>query len=630
MKGKMTIVSAKVKGKMSDINTKMKNKGYNPFGTDDSKGDWGKRKTGGSSVSSSSSGEDGQGRGVVAFLRGICCCCFYPHPQHPLLSSSVVTHRKISRVESTESLAKDNLELPERPTHALMTPQERLLHARALNRLQSNNTTTTQAHAAQNGVTKSGRSTNQPVAAPRSGRIPVSASNSPSNPPDKVSSISSQLANSSCPSLANASPKSLRRLPVTPSGSPRPERSSHAPRPTQLSLAIHAARNKGSTTPTTGSPASTPTTPRSGSGSWGVVRTGFNSLMKAVTTSPHHRHDPHNGLPHSDEEEEVACNREDKGLPKAACIRPATGGLDNPAKECYGSVTLKVVGRQGRWVRVGVCGLAGLPWVGGSGGLMLEVSVEPGGRSRWMVLPHAHGPNVNVKLEAVVKAPRESKTKKRGLVKVSVWVCERVWRHGAIGHALAPLTEPSDPVTVSLHHHTQVSLRCDYHDTSTEGVGNSAQGEVTLTLEVLRARNLRPHHPSVFSKAAHSRKKDIVEVVCRVGLWVKGERIERESSTPVRLPVTQDPVFRSRSVFILHRENLQHAAILLKVLYTSKWGVEDTVGRLQLGHLLYLGSSPDHTYLTPPPDYNTSITLSHWGQALKTPGPNTMWHHLQL
>ncbi|XP_042226654.1 uncharacterized protein LOC121869376 isoform X2 [Homarus americanus] len=549
MKGKMTIVSAKVKGKMSDINTKMKNKGYNPFGTDDSKGDWGKRKTGGSSVSSSSSGEDGQGRGVVAFLRGICCCCFYPHPQHPLLSSSVVTHRKISRVESTESLAKDNLELPERPTHALMTPQERLLHARALNRLQSNNTTTTQAHAAQN------------------------------------------------------------------------------------------ARNKGSTTPTTGSPASTPTTPRSGSGSWGVVRTGFNSLMKAVTTSPHHRHDPHNGLPHSDEEEEVACNREDKGLPKAACIRPATGGLDNPAKECYGSVTLKVVGRQGRWVRVGVCGLAGLPWVGGSGGLMLEVSVEPGGRSRWMVLPHAHGPNVNVKLEAVVKAPRESKTKKRGLVKVSVWVCERVWRHGAIGHALAPLTEPSDPVTVSLHHHTQltddlgvveVSLRCDYHDTSTEGVGNSAQGEVTLTLEVLRARNLRPHHPSVFSKAAHSRKKDIVEVVCRVGLWVKGERIERESSTPVRLPVTQDPVFRSRSVFILHRENLQHAAILLKVLYTSKWGVEDTVGRLQLGHLLYLGSSPDHTYLTPPPDYNTSITLSHWGQALKTPGPNTMWHHLQL
>lgn len=45
-----------------------------------------------------------------------------------------------------------------------------------------------------------------------------------------------------------------------------------------------------------------------------------------------------------------------------------------------------------------VCGLSGLPWVGGSGGLMLEVNIEPGGRPRWLVLPHAHGPNVNVKV----------------------------------------------------------------------------------------------------------------------------------------------------------------------------------------------------------------------------------------
>lgn len=45
-----------------------------------------------------------------------------------------------------------------------------------------------------------------------------------------------------------------------------------------------------------------------------------------------------------------------------------------------------------------VCGLSGLPWVGGSGGLLLEVNVEPGARPRWMVLPHAHGPNVNVKV----------------------------------------------------------------------------------------------------------------------------------------------------------------------------------------------------------------------------------------
>ena len=49
-------------------------------------------------------------------------------------------------------------------------------------------------------------------------------------------------------------------------------------------------------------------------------------------------------------------------------------------------------------VRVGVCGLEGLPWVGGSGGIMLEVGVDPGGRSRWLALPHAHGPNINVKV----------------------------------------------------------------------------------------------------------------------------------------------------------------------------------------------------------------------------------------
>ncbi|KAK8739539.1 hypothetical protein OTU49_003387, partial [Cherax quadricarinatus] len=326
---------------------------------------------------------------------------------------------------------------------------------------------------------------------------------------------------------------------------------------------------------------------------------------------------------------------EDEELPEATCVRPATGNISNPAKECYGSITLQILGRQGRWVRVGVCGLAGLPWVGGSGGLMLEVSVEPGGRTRWLVLPHAHGPNVKVKLETVVKSPRESKMKKKGLVKVSVWVCGRVWRYAAIGHALMLLTDPSEALILPLHHHTQltddlgvveVSLRCDYSDAEAELPGQT-HSEVTLTLEVLRAKILRLHHPSVLSKA---RKKDSADVVCRVALWVKGERIERESSSPVQMPVTHDPVFRCRSVFILRRDSLQHAAIILKLLYTSKWGVEDGVGKVQLGPLLYLGNSPDNSNHPPPPDYNTSITLSHWGQALKTPGATTMWHHLQL
>ncbi|KAK7067451.1 hypothetical protein SK128_020253, partial [Halocaridina rubra] len=111
------------------------------------------------------------------------------------------------------------------------------------------------------------------------------------------------------------------------------------------------------------------------------------------------------------------------------------------------------------------------------------------------------------------------------------------------------------------------------------------------------------------------------------------ERVTRESSTPVKLPVTQDPVIRTRSVFTLPRDNLQHAAVIVKVLYTSKWTNEDVIGRVQLGPLLYLGTSPEEAEAAsecPPPDYNTSITLSHWGLALKTPGTVTLWHQLQV
>ncbi|XP_045603246.1 uncharacterized protein [Procambarus clarkii] len=477
MNVKMVAFSRKMKGKMAEINAKMKNKGYNPFGYDDSKNE--RRKVG---TSTTPGIDHGKGGGVMALLKGLCCSCFSSDHHHPLLAASkspVVTHRKISRVASTESLAKEGLELSECPNTNL-TPHDKLMYARVLSRLNAN------------------------------------------------------------------------------------------------------------------SPA-TPTT-------------------------------------HNDEDEDVCGG--DKEVPQAACITPVVGGVSNPARECYGSLTLKIHSHQGRWVRVRVCQLAGLPWVGGSGELKLEVSVEPGSRTHWLDVPHSHGPNVIIKQDALVKTPRESKTKKKSVVKVSVWVRGRLWRYAAIGHALTPLTQPAEAVTLPLHHHTrmtddlgvvEVSLRCDYADN--EAVGPE-QGEVVLTLEVLRSRILRLHHPSVLSKAAPSRKKDHVEVVCRVGLWVKGERIEKESSTPVQLPVTQDPVFRCRSVFVLHRDSLQHAAIILKVLYTSKWGVEDTVGRVQLGPLLYLGTSPCDTSQTP--DYNTSITLSHWGQALKRPGPTTIWHHLQL
>ncbi|XP_071532249.1 uncharacterized protein [Panulirus ornatus] len=470
---------------MSEINAKMKANGYNPFGSDDPSSEQRRRRNLGSSMSSLSGGEERKG-GCLATLLRVICCCFYSDLQHPLLSPSIVTHRKISRVVSTESLTKEGVAMSERPTYAHMMSREKLLHARAHNRLYSNH--------------------------------------------------------------------------------------------------------------------------------------------------------PNAPYTHTTDDLDERTPEEVDDIPEANCVRPTTGGVDNPARECYGSISINILGRQGRWVRAVVCSLSGLPWVGGSGGFMLEVSVEPGGRPRWMVLPHAHGPNVTVKLEAMVKGPRESKTKKKRFVKVSVWVCGRVWRHAAIGHALTPLNETPGTLTIPLHHHTQltedlglveVSLRCDYVESSAE-VGNTVQGEVTLTVEVLRAKNLRPYHPGVLAKAAPSRMRDHVEVVCRVGLWVKGERVDRESSMPVQLPVTQNPVIRSRTVFILQRDSLQHAAIILKVLYTCRWGGEDTVGRVQLGPLLYLGTLPDQASQALTHDYKTSITLSHWGQALKTPGPTTMWHHLQL
>lgn len=76
-----------------------------------------------------------------------------------------------------------------------------------------------------------------------------------------------------------ASPGSARRLPSTPSSSPR------LARPTQLLLDSPSLQSRDSITPTPtgGSTASTPSTPRSRSGSWEVVKAGFSSLMRAVT-----------------------------------------------------------------------------------------------------------------------------------------------------------------------------------------------------------------------------------------------------------------------------------------------------------------------------------------------------------
>ncbi|KAK8389585.1 hypothetical protein O3P69_008945 [Scylla paramamosain] len=617
----MRALSKKVKTTMSDVKNKTIDKGY-----DDLKGEDDLKKESSHTPLSGERREEedcGRGRGIGTFWRRL-CCCWDAYPQHPLLPASVVTHRKISRVVSMESL-KENTEMDPNQTITVpldlpldqMTPQEKLHHVRALNRfysssLSASSTQSIPLELLQPSAAKYGQKTNgSKYGHGRKGS--ESTIRSGQRSPGSISS-----------------PGSARRFPSTPSASPRPTR------PTQLSLASSSSSSKGSSTPTptAGSTASTPSTPRSRSGSWGMVKAGFSSLMRAVTPTSR----PESSLFAPDENGESEASDEE---PEA--MRPATGGLDNPTRECYGAVKLAVLGWQGRWVQVGICGLEGLPWVGGSGGIMLEVCVDPGGRSRWLALPHAHGPSVNVKLEAVVKGPREAKARKKGVVRVAVWVCGRVWKHCAIGTALTPLVESSGPIMAPLHNHSQlieelglveVSLRCDYRDPVVEegaGAGQAGQGEATLILEVLRAKNLRPYRPGTLArKAGSSRMKDHVEVVCRSGLWVKGHRVERITSPSVKLPVTQDPVIRTRSVFTLPRNNLQHAAVILKVIYTNKWAGEDVVGRVQLGPLLYLGSFSEHQPAIPRPSYNTAITLSHWGLALKTPGPTTFWHHLQM
>ncbi|KAG0710050.1 Coiled-coil domain-containing protein 77 [Chionoecetes opilio] len=583
-----------VKTTMSDVKTKTIDKGYGPFSGDEVRGEDSLRRRGSRTPSTAGRREEeGRGMRIGTFWRRVCCC--WDYPQHPLLPASVVTHRKISRVVSTESLVKETGEMDRSPsTYTVpldlpldqMTPQEKLYHIRALNRMYSTSPSTT-----------------------------------------STQSIPLELLQSSHLRCNHATNGSARRLSSTPSPSPRPTR------PTQLSLASSSfsSRSSSTPTPTGGSTASTPSTPRSRSGSWGVVKAGFSSFMRAVTPTSR----PESSLSAQGEDDESHTSDEEE---EPEAVRPATGGLDNPTRECYGAVKLAVLGWQGRWVRVGLCGLEGLPWVGGSGGIMLEVGVDPGGRSRWLALPHAHGPNINVKLEAVVKGPREARARKKGVVRVSVWVCGRVWKHGAIGTALTPLVESSGPITAPLHNHSQltevlglveVCLRCDYRDVLEGGVA-AGQGEATLTLEVLRVKNLRAYRPGSLAKAAPSRKRDHVEVVCRAGLWVKGERVERVTSPPVKLPVTQDPVIRTRTVFTLPRNSLQQAAVIIKVVYTNKWAGEDLVGRVQLGPLLYLGSFSEHQPAVPRPSYNTAITLSHWGLALKTPGPTTFWHHLQM
>ncbi|XP_068201337.1 uncharacterized protein [Palaemon carinicauda] len=630
--------------KMKDLATKKRpGKGYNPFDDDHKKK---KKKRGGQAdYGSSSSSSSGSGRGkrgaVMRFLRRF-CGCLCPQPKHPNLTNPVVTHRKISRVASTESLAKE-------PSGVLEKPFYKVQHQPRPRRSSPKRCQVPQANVG-NRFSSSFDNKNPFENCESDASNEMGTSTKPSWPVlphvPTPRSLPSVPANSSLEThSASSSPMITQRFTHNLCESPKLGRTTKRPRPTHLSLVVHPAQRRRSSTPTPSgdSPASTPSTPKLHSGSWAHMRASLTSLIKVAAHSPKSSRPPafysQDDVESLSTQQEGSKDQDEEDVPDVTCLRPASGGVNDPARECFGSLTVRVLAKQGRWVKVVILALSGLPWVGGGGGLMLEVAIEPGGRPRWLVLPHAHGPNISLTLEATVKMPRDLKGKSKGLLKVGVWVCGRVWRHAALGYALMqPVETPSPSILPLLNHlelsenlgQVEVSLRCDYPDTlMTSGTGSS-QGEVSLTLEVLKAKNLRAFHPGKLSKARHSKRKEQVEVVCRLGLWVEGQRITRETSTPVKLPVTQDPVVRTRCVFTLPKDNLQHAAIIVKVLYTSKWTNEDVIGRIQLGPFLYLGTSPEQqASQSPPPDYNTSITLSHWGLALKTQGPVTMWHLLQ-
>ncbi|KAK3874314.1 hypothetical protein Pcinc_020742, partial [Petrolisthes cinctipes] len=89
--------------------------------------------------------EEGKSSRCLATVLRSLCCCWSVHPQYPLLPSSVITHRKISRVVSNESLAKETVEevvLLERSVHHIPTTQHSQQQTRTPNRHNSCNSST--------------------------------------------------------------------------------------------------------------------------------------------------------------------------------------------------------------------------------------------------------------------------------------------------------------------------------------------------------------------------------------------------------------------------------------------------------------------------------------------------------
>lgn len=327
-----------------------------------------------------------------------------------------------------------------------------------------------------------------------------------------------------------------------------------------------------------------------------------------------------------------------------------------PLDECFGSVLVSTRKFNEKMVCVLVSQLRGVPWVGSSDGLSVQVKVAGSPKSQWLFLPNAKGPEVPVQREVNLKLGRHtSKTARdedgkssrehwvplhagahKDLLLVSVWPgCGSPTRYSAIGHSLVPLSQDHTATRVfGLYGQTKLhrdlgSLEVSLISSSTSS--SSSSRSRGLLLKILRAHGLeKPSFNWIAKKATKTLPdKGRMDVWCSVALWIDGEKAEKEVIPKVPMPVTGDPSFKASCTFFVPKKE-QHKATLVIKVHCGRSLHEVTVGRLVLGPLLYLGSHKHPPLLPMDTSCPRPVTLSHWGRSFNTHYPVTAWHRLTL
>ncbi|XP_018013433.1 uncharacterized protein LOC108670464 isoform X2 [Hyalella azteca] len=340
---------------------------------------------------------------------------------------------------------------------------------------------------------------------------------------------------------------------------------------------------------------------------------------------------------------------------------------DDPYDECFGSIIVSTRRINDKSASILLTQLRGVPWVGSSDGLSVEVKVlNTSYKAHWVFLPNAKGAEIPVQREVTVKLSKHhtksraddhvksnssiksfsssssltdepSGKKNHHVVLVTVWSgCRDHPRYSAIGHALVPLKVEDNnlPRIIGLFGHTKIHDELGSLEVSliSSSVSSSrSTGTRGLLLKVLRSHGLvKPNFHWIAKKASKTlHDKDRTDVWCSIALWIAGEKVSKEVTTKMPMPLTCDPNFAASYTFFVPKQEQHRACIVIKV-HCGRSIHEVTIGRLVLGPLLYLG-----TYDHPPLVQGESIsprpvTLSHWGRSLNTHYPVTAWHRLRL